>query len=113
MVLELYAALRDRRISDLLDLVHPDVTCRPLVRPGLSVYFGYDGMIQLAGDMHATHGEYDFRANVITERDGPAVTVEATILPEPGRGQAPLEVTSVYQFRDGKIISIESQPEED
>lgn len=112
MVLELYAALRDRRISDLLDLVDPDVACRPLVRPGLSVYFGYDGMIRLAGDMHATHGDYDFRADSITE-DGPAVTVDARILPEPGRGQQPLAITSVYHFRDGKIISIESQPDQD
>jgi hypothetical protein len=110
MVMEFCAALRDRRISDLVGLVDTDVDCRPMVRPGLSVYFGYQGMIQLAEDMHAIHGEYDFRADMITEQDGPAMTVGATILPEPGRGLQPLSITSTYTFRNGKIISIESHP---
>jgi hypothetical protein len=40
---------------------------------------------------------------------GPQVTVLATIVPGPGRGQ-PLPVRTVYTFRDGLIASIESFP---
>jgi hypothetical protein len=43
-----------------------------------------------------------------TEQEGPQVTVQATIRPEPGRGQPPLPVTSIYIVRDGLITSIES-----
>ena len=37
VVLEFYEALRASRINDMLGLVNSDVTCRPLVRPGLSL----------------------------------------------------------------------------
>jgi len=36
------------------------------------------------------------------------VTVQATIVPEPGRGQPVLPVTAIYIVRDGLITSIES-----
>jgi hypothetical protein len=39
-VVALYEAIRDSRIEDVLALVDPDVTCKPLVRPGLSAYQG-------------------------------------------------------------------------
>ena len=37
-------------------------------------------------------------------------TVEAVIIPEPGRNQPPMLVTSVYTLQNGLITSIESQP---
>ena len=83
VVLEFYAALRDSRIQDLLDLVAPNVACRPLVRPGLSVYSGHDGMVRFDRDMHAVHGRYQFEIDEITEHDGPEVTVEFRILSNP------------------------------
>lgn len=107
-ILEFYAALRDRRVDDILALVDPEVVCHPLVRPGLSVYHGYEGMIRLSEDMHAVHGQYDFAADRITE-DGPTVTVHARILPEPAIGQDALSVTTEYTLRDGLILTIESE----
>jgi hypothetical protein len=84
------------------------VVCQPLVRPGLSLYSGYDGMIRLDSDLHALHGRYQMQIGEVTEQAGSQVTVQATIVPEPGRGQPPLPVTSIYLVRDGLITSIES-----
>ena len=111
-VLALYEAIRDSRIADVLALVDPDVACQPLVRPGLTVYYGHDGMAELVHDMHAVHGCYQVEIAETTEEDvpdGPRVTVRAVIVPEPGRGR-PLPVNSVYGFRGGLITSIESSP---
>jgi SnoaL-like protein len=109
VVLEFYAALRDRRIGDILAVADPEISCFPLLRPGLSEYFGHDGMIRLSEDMHAAHGQYDFTADKVVE-DGDKVTVYARILPEPGLGQEDLPITSVYTLRNGLILAIESQP---
>jgi ketosteroid isomerase-like protein len=108
-VLELYAAIRDRRIADVLALTAPEVTCEPLVRPGLAVYEGHDGMTRLVSDLHAVHGDYQVAIVEVTEQPGPQVTVVARLVPEPGRGR-PVPVRSVYTFRDGLITSIESFP---
>jgi hypothetical protein len=108
VVLEFYEALRESRINDMLGLVDADIACRPLVRPGLGLYNGYDGMIRLDSDIHGLHGRYQIEIHKVTEQEGPQVTVQATIQPEPGRGQPPLPVTSIYLVRDGLITSIES-----
>jgi len=109
VVLDLYEAMRERRIEDMLALVHPDVTCQPVVRPGLTTYAGHDGIARLALDMHATHGHYQVTITSITEQPGPQVTVQAWIVPEPGRGQQ-LPVRSVYTLRESLITTIESFP---
>jgi len=109
VVLDFYAAVRDQRIGDILALVDPQVVCHPLVRPGLSVYRGHDGMIRLSEDMHALHGQYDFEIDQVAE-DGDKITAFARILPEAGLGQQELPVMSVYVLQDGLIVSIESQP---
>jgi SnoaL-like domain len=109
VVLDLYEAMRERRIDDMLALVHPDVTCQPVVRPGLTTYAGHDGITRLALDMHATYGHYQVTITSITEQPGPQVTVQAWIVPEPGREQQ-LPVRSVYTLRDSLITTIESFP---
>lgn len=109
VVSELYAAMRDSRLDDVLALVDPEVICMPLVRPGLAEYEGHAGMARLVRDLHAVHGRYEIVIVQATEEDGPEVTVHATLVPEPGRG-APFPVTSSYRFRRGLISSIESFP---
>ena len=116
VVLELYAAVRDRRIEDMLALVDPQVCCYPLVRPGQSVYYGPSEMVKLVGDVHDRHGDYKVEIGKITGQDSPAaggqgttVTVQATIFPEPGHGQ-PQQVTTVFTVQDGRITWIESKP---
>jgi hypothetical protein len=106
---ELYAAMRDSRIPDVLALTAADVICEPLVRPGLSQYHGHKGMAGLVRDMHAVHGDYQIAVTEITEEPGPKVTVQARIDPEAGHGQ-PLAVATEYLLRDGLIYWIESLP---
>jgi hypothetical protein len=80
-----------------------------MVRPGLAVYYGHDGMAELIRDMHTAHRRYQVEIAEITEEDGPRVSVRAVIVPEPGHGQ-PLPVSSVYDFRGSLITSIASSP---
>lgn len=108
MILELYEALRDGRIEDVLAVTDPQVTCQPLVRPGLTFYHGHQGMTSLARDLHTVHGNYQVAIDRITE-DGSKITVQARIMHKPG-GPQPLRVTSEYTLRDGLIYSIESRP---
>jgi hypothetical protein len=108
VVVALYEALRDSRTKEMLALVDPAVICRPLVRPGITQYFGYSGMILLDRDMHAAHGRYQIEIGTITVQDGPQVTVEAVIVPGPGCTHPPVSVTSVYTLRGGLITWIES-----
>ncbi len=109
VVFELTAAICDDRTADMLALVDPQVDCMPLVRPGLSAYQGHDGMICLASDLHAVHGNYRVEIASVTEQAGPQVTMRARLVPGPGRGQ-PQQVTIVYTFRAGLVKSIESFP---
>src|SRR5579864_1367528 len=91
VVLEFYAAVRDRRIEDMLGLVDPQVCCYPLIRPGQSLYYGRGEMVKLVADLHDRHGDYKVEIGKITGPDSPAasargttVTVQATIFPEQG-----------------------------
>jgi hypothetical protein len=108
-VVELYKAIRDSRVGDVLSLTDPGVVCEPLVRPGLTRYEGHAGMARLVADMHAVHGRYAVEIVSITETGEPRVTATAWLVPE--RGQ-PFGVVTVYGFRDGLISSIESFPAE-
>ena len=83
--LQLIRAIRDSRVPDLLAVVHPDVTCEPLLRPGLTLYHGYEDMARFTDDMHAVHGRYQIEIGTITEYPGPEVVLHSTIVPEPAR----------------------------
>jgi hypothetical protein len=109
-VLQLIRAIRDSRLPDLLAVVHPDVTCEPLLRPGLTLYHGYKDMARFTADMHAVHGRYQIEIGTITEHPGPEVVLHSTIVPEPARNLAPLPVTITFTFRDGLIITIDGEP---
>jgi hypothetical protein len=41
VVVDFFTAVRDQRIKDLLALVDPEIVCKPLVRPGRSLYEGH------------------------------------------------------------------------
>jgi SnoaL-like domain len=115
VTLGLYAALRDGRIEDMLALLDPKVVCMPLVRPGLSVYYGHAAMIALVDDMHKRHGDYQVKVDRITQEDGPRgavkVTAQTRLLPEPGAGR-PFEVpvTNECTVRGGLVTWIQSKP---
>jgi hypothetical protein len=106
VVLEIYAAIRDGNVSDLLTLTDPRIACRPVVRPGLSIYHDHDGMAQLVTDMHAVHGDYHVDIGTVDEQPGPIITVHATI--NPVRAGRPQFVTTVFTLRKGRVATIES-----
>jgi hypothetical protein len=108
--LQLIRAIRDSRVPDLLAVVHPDVTCEPLLRPGLTLYHGYEDMARFTADMHAVHGRYQIEIGTITEHPGPEVVLHTTIVPEPARSLVPLPLTITLTFRDGLIITIDGEP---
>jgi SnoaL-like protein len=115
VTLGLYAALRDGRVADVLALLDPKVVCMPLVRPGLSVYYGHAAMIALVGDLHNRHGDYQVKVDQITQEDGPRgtvkVTAQARLLPEPGDGRpSEVPVTNECTVRDGLVTWIQSKP---
>jgi hypothetical protein len=115
VTLGLYAALRDGRVKDMLALLDPKVVCMPLVRPGLSVYYGHAAMIALIGDMHKRHGDYQLKVDRITQEDGPRGTVKVTaqirLLPEPGEGRpSEVPVTNECTVRGGRVTWIQSKP---
>jgi SnoaL-like domain len=110
LVKECLTAIRDYRVGDLLTLVDPEVVCYPLVRPGLFVYRGHEGMASLTRDMHRVHGEYQVEFGDIAVRDGGRVTVQAAIVPGPDRVRGPLAFRAEFVFRDGRITRIDSYP---
>ena len=110
-VLDFIAAVRDERIEDMLALVDPEIICVPLVRPGLSVYEGHDGMARFVSDMHAAFGRYQIEIDKISERDGARLAVQARILPESGhRPMTPTSILIVFTLCDGLITSMEGDP---
>ena len=69
--LQLIMAIRDSRAPDLLAVVHPDVTCEPLLRPGRTLYHGYEELAHFTADMHAVYGRYQIEIGTIAEHPGP------------------------------------------
>ena len=109
VVLALYEAMRDGQAEDVLALVDPEVTYRPLDHSELSVYRGHEGMLRLMRDLHATLGDYQLNIVDMTEEPGPRVTMLAWVIPGPARGlQFPVRL--MYTFSDGLATSIESLP---
>jgi hypothetical protein len=108
--LQLIRAIRDSRVPDLLAVVHPDVTCEPLLRPGLTFYRGHEDMVRFTDDMHAVYGHYQIEIAAITECPGPEVVLHSTIVPEPARSLVPLPLTITFTFRDGLISTIDGEP---
>ena len=110
-VLDFIAAVRDQRIKDMLALVDPEIICVPLVRPGLSVYEGHDGMARFVSDMHTAFGRYKFQIDKITEREGEKLAVQVRIQPESGRKPiAPTSILIVFTIHDGLITLAEGEP---
>jgi len=111
-VIELFSALRDCRLDDLASLAHPQVIWEAVVRPGLSVYHGHDGLARLARDAHSVHGDYQFTADVIAEDlEPPGVTMLVRIILEPGRPVETFWLRARCAFRDGLIEHVETELE--
>jgi len=109
-VLAFAAAVKDIRVEDALLLVDQKIICFALVRPGLSVYHGHEGVASLVTYLHAAYGNYQMEIEEITEVPGLEVTARTRIVPEPGYQQPPPPAVTKYTFRNGLIAAIESEP---
>jgi hypothetical protein len=106
---EFFELVRDSQVDEVLALADPQIICHPLARPGLSEYYGHDGLTALVRDLHTIFGRYQIEITKITEAAGGSVIVHATIRPEPGEGRP--EIRSgifTFTFRNGLIASVDS-----
>lgn len=115
VVADLIAAIGRYRIDDVLALVDPHVTWRPVTRPGLSEYHGHTGVAQFVADLFAA---YDGRFRIVIEE---IITISPTevhlrvhAVQETDSGDKPRgpSVLGVYTIHDGKVTSLESEPAE-
>ncbi len=109
VVMALLEAIRDGRVEDALALVAPEIVYQALDRSEPDLYRGYAGMIRLVEDLRATLGNYQVTIVDLTEEPGSRVTLQAWVIPEPGRGlQFPMRL--LYTLSDGQVTSIQSIP---
>ncbi len=71
-------AMAEGRVGDMLALMDPQITWITSVRPGLSMYYGHEGMTQYAADLRAALGSYRVEFEDITADDGGQVTARRT-----------------------------------
>ena len=109
VVIALHEAMRDERIEDMLALVAPEIAYQALDQSEPDLYRGHTGMIRLVADLHATLGDYQVTIVDLTEEPGPQVTLQAWVIPGPGRGlQFPMRLR--YTLSGGQVTSIQSIP---
>lgn len=109
VVLALIQAICDGRPEEVLRLVDPEVVYKPLDQSGPDMYRGHEGMRRLVQDLHAALGDYRVNIVNVTEEPRPHVTVQAWVVPGPGRGtQFPMRL--LYTLRDGLVTLIQSIP---
>jgi hypothetical protein len=113
VVFELLAAIGDGRIEDMLALVHPEVVCQPIVRPGLSQYFGHPGMVDLVANLEAAYGHYWFQIDDMTADGETRVVVRGRVIRKTDEGDMVLpSSTIIYTVTDGLVAFIESEYQE-
>lgn len=108
---EFFTAVRDGRIGDVLALADPEFICYPMLRPGLTNYYGHDGLRAFVRDLHAVFGHYQVEITTIAESPGGTVTVHATLRPGQGSAQPATRAgVFTFTFRDGLIVSVDTAP---
>jgi hypothetical protein len=113
VVFELLAAIGDGRIEDILALVHPEVVCQPLVRPGFSQYVGHSGMVDLVTNLGAAYGHYWIQIDDMAADGDGRVMVHGRIIRKTDHGDLELPLTtSTYTLVDGMVAAIESEFEQ-
>jgi hypothetical protein len=116
----LLAAVVEGQVAEVVALCDPQVVCRPVTRPGRSVYHEHDGMAQLVADVHAAWGR-GFRVGVedaglgtqVGEDGSERVTVRLRLVRQTEDGEAAEPpVLSEFTVRGGLVTEIESRVED-
>jgi len=103
-------ALREGRLDEMLALIHPDVVCYPLNRPGLTMYEGHAGTLRMQEDARRVVGDFQMDYDEIIElADGRVFTSGRLVRSVDGTDGGGAPINAMYGLRDGLIISLESQ----
>jgi limonene-1,2-epoxide hydrolase len=118
VVSDLMTALMDGRVEDALALVDQRVVWQPATRPGLSLYHGHTGTIQMLTDLRGRYHSFRLEvqdiavdADTATGSDTDAqVRMRARLVAETDQGEAALPlIRSIFTVRMGRVTSVESQ----
>src|SRR5258706_10974635 len=69
VVRAMWAAYSDGRMDAVVATMHPDIEWRPSVRPGRSVYHGFDDIRRMPADSERAVGSYVLHVDSITSLD--------------------------------------------
>jgi ketosteroid isomerase-like protein len=114
IVREVWRAFDAGDAERLMQYMDPEVRCLPTTRPGLSVYEGHSGLRQMFEDFENFIGSFriEIREN---EAVGDQVVSKGQTVRQNQAGNdvqtIPFEL--VFTFRNGRIVAMESVPNED
>jgi hypothetical protein len=95
----------------MLDFVHPQITVRPMTRPGRVAYIGHDDFRLLVTDLRRALGPVRVRWDDVTEHDDGTVTATgAQLVRVYGKEQEQPRFWCEFTFRDGLLFTFDSYP---
>lgn len=104
VVWAMWYAHRDRRVGDMLDLMHPDVVWVPAGVKEQREYRGYDGIRQMVADLRASAGPYSIRMEEVTETEPGVVIARGGVVPQNSTERATVEFRT--EFREGRVVRV-------
>jgi hypothetical protein len=111
LVRALFLAQDAGRIEEMLTFVHPQITVRPMTRPGRGAYIGHDDFRLLVTDLRRALGPVRVRWDDVTEHDDGTVTANgAQLVRVYGEEQEQQRFRCEFTFRDGLLFTFDSYP---
>jgi hypothetical protein len=99
------------RIEEMLTFAHPDITVRPMTRPGRAAYIGRDDFRLLVTDLKRALGPVRVRWDRVTEHEDGTVSATGTQLVRVyGKEQEQQRFLCEFTFRDGLLFTFDSFP---
>jgi hypothetical protein len=109
------AAVSEGRVGEVLELVDPEVVWKPVTRPGRTVYFGHEGMAQVAADLRGVYGPFGLAVEDTGEGCEAAGSVHVTlrvrvVRQDAGGGESwGRPVLADFTVREGRVTVMESR----
>jgi hypothetical protein len=107
----MFVAQEAGRIEEMVSFAHPDITVRPMTRPGLEAYIGRDEFRLLAQDLRQALGPVRVRWTDVTEHpDGTVTATGAQLVEVYGHERVQQRFSCEFTFRDGLVYTFDSYP---
>ena len=111
LVRAMFVAQEAGRIEEMMSFVHPDITVRPMTRPGRVAYIGRDDFRLLVKDLRQALGPIRVRWDDVTEHeDGTVTATGAQLVHVYGQEREQQRFVCEFTFRDGLIYTFDSYP---